>query len=130
MRPVPILLLAGLVLTLPPAQLMAQEPLVHEVVITVDDEGQVVFSLDPVVAIPGDRVVFSAPGAESFTIDFPEGTPFQNRTITGTGQQPRNVPIPSGKVREQPYKYDVAVVIGGTTYTRDPEIIVRDRRGR
>jgi hypothetical protein len=132
MRTAPILLLAGLILGIVPSDVAAQNsaPVVHEVVITVNPQGQVVLSLDPVQAIPQDRVIFSAPGSERFTIDFPEGTPFENRTITGSGQQPRNVPIPPGKIREQPYKYDITLVVGGTTYTLDPEIVVRDRRGR
>jgi len=100
------------------------------VVITVNEEGQVVVTPDRIEAIPRDRVVFSAPGSEGFTVDFPEGTPFQNRTVTGNGQQPRNVPIPAGKVREAPYKYDVTITINGQTYEVDPEIVVRPRRGR
>ena len=134
MRTLPFVLLAGLWLAIGPTEVAAQDPapVVHQVVITLNTEGQVVLSLDPVLAIPRDRVVFSAPGSESFTIDFPEGTPFQNRTLTGSGDQPGTppVPIPPGKVREQPYKYDITLVVGGTTYTLDPEIVVRDRRGR
>lgn len=135
MRAAPVLLFVGMALAVRPAEVTAQDPpnpapVTHEVVITVNPQGQVVLSLDPVVAIPRDLVIFSAPGSERFTIDFPEGTPFENRTIDGSGEQPRTVPIPPGKIREQPYKYDITLVVGGTTYTLDPEIVVRDRRGR
>ncbi len=133
MRTAPVILLAGLILAVGPTDVAAQDPapVEHQVVITLNQQGQVVLSLDPVVAIPRDRVIFSAPGAERFTIEFPEGTPFQNRTVTGSAQQALPpIPIPPGKVREQPYKYDITLVVGGNTYTLDPEIIVRDRRER
>lgn len=118
-------LLAGLLL---PVGLFAQQPQVHEVVIGVDvATGELSYSLDPVVAFRGDRVVFSAPGVESWTVRFPEDTPFGNREITGSGEQSRTVPIlPAAAF--QSYKYDVSVTVGGETFTEDPEIIVRDRR--
>lgn len=104
------------------------EPVVHEVVISVDvSTGVLSYSLDPVEAMARDRVVFSAPGVESWTVTFTGETPFQDRVITGNGEQSRNVPIlPTAAVGT--YKYAVSVTVGGRTFTQDPEIIVRDRR--
>ena len=105
-------------------------PVVHEVVISVDPStGVLSYSLDPVEAIHRDRVVFSAPGVESWSVTFTGETPFENRVITGSGEQSRNVPI-LPTVAVGTYKYNVSVTVGGQTFTQDPEIIVRDRRAR
>ena len=117
-----------------PALLTAQDgPQVFDVVISFDvSTGTMSFSLDPVVVEQGrgDRIVFSAPGVESWRVSFAEGsaTPFQNRVIQGNGQQSRNVPI-LPNAAPGTYKYDVSVTVGGETHTVDPEIVVRPRRG-
>ena len=107
-------------------------PQVFDLVISFDAATQTMsFSLDPVVVEQGrgDRIVFSAPGVESWEVSFAEGsrTPFQNRVISGTGRQSRNVPI-LPEAEPGSYKYDVSVTVGGETYTIDPEIVVRPRR--
>jgi hypothetical protein len=107
-------------------------PQVFDVVISFDTSTETMaFSLDPVVveAGRGDRIVFSAPGVESWEVSFAEGseTPFRNRVISGTGRQSRNVPI-LPNVEPGSYKYDVSVTVGGQTYSVDPEIVVRPRR--
>lgn len=116
------------------APAVAQDgPQVYDVVISFDAATESMsFSLDPVVveAGRGDRIVFSAPGVERWEVSFAEGsqTPFRNREIRGNGRQSRNVPI-LPNVEPGSYKYDVSVTVGGQTYTVDPEIIVRPRRG-
>lgn len=123
-------LVAGAVLATSSA---AQDrPQVFDVVISFDTSTETMsFSLDPVVVERdrGDRIVFSAPGVESWEVSFAEGseTPFRNRVISGTGRQSRNVPILPG-VEPGSYKYDVSVMVGGERYTVDPEIVVRPRR--
>lgn len=118
--------------TLAPAT--AQDgPQVFDVVISFDaSAGTLSFSLDPVVVEQGrgDRIVFSAPGVESWRVSFAEEsrTPFRNRVIEGNGRQSRNVPI-LPEAAPGTYKYDVSVTVGGETYTVDPEIVVRPRRG-
>ena len=87
------------------------------------------YSQDPVIADRGDRISFSAPGATSFTIRFREGTPFENRVISGTGEQARIVPV-LPEAAYGSYFYDASVTIGERTYVEDPEIIIRDRRMR
>lgn len=116
------------------APAVAQDgPQVYDVVISFDPSSErMSFSMDPVVveAGRGDRIVFSAPGVERWVVQFAEGsqTPFRNRQIRGNGRQSRNVPILADAAPGS-YKYDVSVTVGGQTYTVDPEIIVRPRRG-
>lgn len=108
-----------------PRNLAAQEAGVHQVVISLNPEtGALQYSLNPVVAFPGERVVFSAPGMDSWTVTFQGATPFANREISGTGEDVRNVPILPAAAAGT-YKYDVSVTVGGRTVTEDPEIIVR-----
>jgi hypothetical protein len=107
-------------------------PQVFNVVISFDAATETMsFSLDPVVVEQGrgDRIVFSAPGVESWTVSFAEGseTPFRNRVISGNSRQSRNVPI-LPNAEPGTYKYDVSVTVGGQSYTVDPEIVVRPRR--
>ena len=103
-----------------------QEATTHTVVISFNDQGELQYSLDPVIAYPGDRVVFRAVGIQSWTITFPDGTPFSERTISATGDQARTMPIlPNAAVRS--YAYDVSATRNGETVIEDPEIIVRDR---
>ena len=107
-------------------------PQVFDVVISFDaSTGTMAFSMDPVVVEQGrgDRIVFSAPGVESWRVSFAEGsaTPFQNRVIEGNGRQSRNVPV-LPNAEPGTYKYDVSITIGGETHTVDPEIVVRPRR--
>lgn len=135
-----VIRLAGLILLgflWAPSVALAQgpdnPPQVHEVVFSVDQRtGEISFSLDPVIVEQGrgDRIRFSATGVDSWAVSFAEGsaTPFSNRVIEGTGEQPRNVPI-LPNVATGTYKYDVSVTVGGSTWTVDPEIIVRARRG-
>lgn len=129
--PVATALLLAFVLGAPAA---AQDgPQVFDVVISFDTSSEAwSFSLDPVVVEQGrgDRIVFSAPGVDSWSVSFPEGsaTPFQNRVIQGNGRQSRNVPV-LPEAAAGTYKYDVSVTVGGRTYTVDPEIVVRPRRG-
>jgi hypothetical protein len=123
-------LVAGLCLATAAA---AQDgPQVFNVVISFDTSTETMsFSLDPVVVEQGrgDRIVFSAPGVESWEVSFAEGsrTPFQNRVISGNGRQSRNVPV-LPNAEPGTYKYDVSVTVGGQSYTVDPEIVVRPRR--
>jgi plastocyanin len=110
-----------------PSTVEAQEPAVYQVVISVDPStGALSYSQDPVIAYPGDRVVFSAPGVSTWTVTFHGETPFSNREISGTGEQSRNVPIlPTAATGS--YAYDVSVTVGDRTFVEDPEIIVRAR---
>ncbi|MBT8337022.1 MAG: hypothetical protein KJO11_10490 [Gemmatimonadetes bacterium] len=74
----------------------------------------------------GDRIRFVGVGLTSWTVTFPEETPFGNRVITGVaegGPLQRLVPIlPDAEY--QSYKYDVSVTVGENTWTVDPEIVV------
>lgn len=127
----PVTLISGLLLALTfvvlPTRAEAQGGVtVHRVVISLDQNGSLRYSLNPVIAYPGDRVVFSAPGMDSWTVTFQGQTPFQNRVIGGTGSDQRNVPIlPTAATGR--YKYDVSVTVDGRTVTEDPDIIVRGR---
>ena len=119
-------LFAVAVLAVSPSSTEAQEVAIHRVVISLDAQGGLQYSLNPVVAYPGDRVIFSAPGMDSWSVTFPEATPFANRTISGNGTQERNVPILPDAAAGT-YKYDVSVTVDGRTVTEDPDIIVRGR---
>ena len=125
-------LLAGAALTTLlvalPSRAAAQEVTTHRVVISLNEQGELQYSLDPVVAYPGDRVVFSAPGMQSWTVTFRGATPFADRVISGTGTQERNVPILPNTAAGT-YSYDVSVTRDGETVVEDPDIIVRDRGG-
>jgi hypothetical protein len=93
------------------------------------ETGDISFSLDPVIAVQGDRIRFSAPGAEEFCVVFQGETPFADREICGGGDQGRNVPIlPDAPVGT--YKYDAQVTLNGEQYVVDPEIVVRGRGDR
>jgi len=107
--------------------LQAQQPEVHQLVISVDVQtGELSYSHDPLLAYPRDRIVFSAPGVDEWTVTFTGDTPFSNRVIRGRGDQSRNVPVlPAAAIGS--YKYDVSVTVDGVTFTEDPEIIIRDR---
>jgi plastocyanin len=108
-----------------PAQAEAQAT-VHQVVITVDVEtGALSYSLDPVIAFPGDLVEFVAPQG-SWRVTFNQQTPFVEQSIANDQPQPRRVPI-RGNAEPGSYKYTVFVTIGDQTYSEDPEVIVRGR---
>jgi hypothetical protein len=108
-----------------PAQAEAQAT-VHQVVITVDVEtGAISYSLNPVIAFPGDLVEFLAPQG-SWRVTFNQLTPFVEQSIANDQPQPRRVPI-RGNAEPGSYKYTVFVTIGDQTYSEDPEVIVRGR---
>jgi plastocyanin len=101
------------------------QAVVHQVVISVSEDGQFSYSLDPVRAARGDQIEWSCDSG-NWSVHFIGQTPLAQQAVRGTSSSSRRLPV-RANAADGSYKYFVAVAVGDEVYTDDPEVIVGPR---
>jgi plastocyanin len=99
---------------------------VHTVDIRVDPStGQFSFSLDPVLAKPGDHVEWNSESGD-WSIQMVDKTPFAELGARGKRAEKKRLIVKPDAAQGR-YKYTVAVAVGDDVFIADPEIIIGPR---
>jgi hypothetical protein len=108
------------------------EPQEHTITITVDKNGEVICTPDPLCAKRDDTVIWKSDYA--FTVDFSQKTPFKEKHFRakkkdapqGKGGKVKNVfKDAKEKLKSKKFKYFVAVFYEEEILTADPNLIIR-----
>lgn len=98
---------------------------VHQVVISVSEDGQFSYSLDPVRAARGDQIEWRCESG-NWSVHFIGQTPLAQQAVRGRSGNARRLPVRADAANGS-YKYFVAVAVGDEVYTDDPEVVVGPR---
>lgn len=102
----------------------------HETTIIVDEQGEFEYQNGLIRVYPGETIVWKckAPEKGPFTVHIGWNSPFKECFFQSKNGEPIKATVPVD-ARSGYFRYMIAVLVNGTIYTDDPELIIKRPRG-